>query len=266
MLGVSSRIVRGYVRMGLVHPQRGPRNGHLFSFTDLVLLRSARALAGAHLGPSAVTRSLRRLRRELPPEMPANGLRVSLIGDTVVVRAGDDPWQAHGGQFLLDLSVRPAGDALAFVAHPRASTPPADTVEEAAAGYARGYALEAHDPLGAMREYERALVADPRHSGAVANLGRLLQEGGRLREALEVYDRFLAHADDALVRFNAGVALEDLGRFDDALASYERALALDPGFVDAHYNAALLCEASGDRTRALRHMAEHRRKTRPRAH
>ncbi len=258
MLALSERAVRNDVRIGLVKPERGEHNGWRFSFTDLVVLRSARDLRAANVSPAAVSRALARLRSELPSSLPAAGLRIAMVGESVVVRAGDDPWQARGGQYLLELDVARLGDTVSFT--PRA--PRDDTRTERL--YAQAWAMEERDPRGAMRAYQLLLQSVPSHAAAAANLGRLLHAAGHLREALEVYEAFLAVGDDALVRFNAGVALEDLGRFDDALRSYEAALSLDPALVDAHFNAALLCESTGDRSGTLRHMAGYRRGTRTR--
>ena len=57
-----------------VAPARGPRGAWLFSFQDLIVLRTAQALADAKVPPRRITRSLRELRRHLPDAMPLSGL------------------------------------------------------------------------------------------------------------------------------------------------------------------------------------------------
>jgi protein O-GlcNAc transferase len=60
---------------------------------------------------------------------------------------------------------------------------------------------------------------------ALFNLGRALQDVGRLGEGLASYDRALEMRPDWPEALNnRGNVLEKLGRFEDALASYDRAL------------------------------------------
>ncbi len=60
-------------------------------------------------------------------------------------------------------------------------------------------------------------------------------------------------ANDPVLLFNIGVALEDSGRFREALQSYERCIEHDPDFADAHFNAARIYEELGEATLAIRH-------------
>ena len=53
--------------------------------------------------------------------------------------------------------------------------------------------------------------------------------------------------------------LEELVRNDEALASYLGCLRLEPGFADAHYNAARLLELKGQQQGALKHYSAYRR-------
>ena len=53
--------------------------------------------------------------------------------------------------------------------------------------------------------------------------------------------------------------LEDLGRAREALRHYEASLRIAPDLADAHYNAARLCEALGEQSRAIRHYSAYRR-------
>ncbi len=109
-----------------------------------------------------------------------------------------------------------------------------------------------------MDAYAKCIAAHG-HVGAHANLGRLLHLQGRIREAIEHYR---AHPQpDAVLLFNLGVALEDLGETAKALEAYDAALAEDGALADAHFNAAGLRERLGDRQRALRHLSAYRRLT-----
>jgi tetratricopeptide (TPR) repeat protein len=46
--------------------------------------------------------------------------------------------------------------------------------------------------------------------------------------------------------YNLGVVAQDDGREADAIVLYTRALELDPGLAEAHYNLATLFDQSGD--------------------
>src|SRR2546422_6347456 len=68
--------IRSLVEAGFVLPARGPRNAWLFSFQDLIVLRTAQALAAAKVPHNRITRSVKELRRHLPQSMPLSGLSI----------------------------------------------------------------------------------------------------------------------------------------------------------------------------------------------
>src|SRR5947209_17015824 len=85
--------IRSLIGAGFVSPERGPRNAWLFSFQDLIVLRTAQALATAKVPAKRITRSVKELRRHLPESMPLSGLRICAVADRVVVREGGSHWQ-----------------------------------------------------------------------------------------------------------------------------------------------------------------------------
>jgi tetratricopeptide (TPR) repeat protein len=64
---------------------------------------------------------------------------------------------------------------------------------------------------------------------------------------------------DALLLFNQGVLLEDLGNPAAALEAYQSALSEDPDLADCHYNLARLYESLGKPQHAIRHLGQYRR-------
>jgi DNA-binding transcriptional MerR regulator len=65
--------IRAFIEAGFVSPVRGPRKAWLFSFQDLIVLRTAQALATANVPPKRIARSVKALREHLPDSMPLSG-------------------------------------------------------------------------------------------------------------------------------------------------------------------------------------------------
>jgi len=256
LLGLPRSVVNGLIEAGFVVPARGPRREYRFSFHDLVLLRAAQGLSEAKIPSARIVRSLRRLRAQLPDEVPLAGLRIGAVGDAVVVSEGEAQWRPDNGQYVFQFQVASPGGRLAFIEPiPPATAPDADWFE-------RGSALEAAEPEKACDAYRRALLDDPEHLDAYVNLGRLLHELGHLSEAQAVYRDGLERCGaDATLLFNLAVLQEDQDRPLDAIASYRAALAKAPGLADAHFNLARLCEARGMNQDAVRHWSAFRKLT-----
>jgi len=260
LLHLSRSTIRSLVSAGFVSPARGPRKSYLFSFQDLIVLRTAQALAAANVPPRRITKSLKELRRHLPDAMPLSGLSIGAVGDRVVVSEGARRWQAESGQYLLVFDGDPVDGSVSVVERndPGAAASAEDWFE-------RGCKLESRDSGAAREAFERAIEADAAHLGARINLGRLLHESGRLADAERVYrEAIAACGSDPLLLYNLGVLLEDLDRNSEAMEAYERALHRDPRLADCHYNLALLCKALGKPRHAIRHMAQYRRLVKPR--
>lgn len=268
--------LQGLVRLGFVHPSRGPRRQYLFSFQDLIILRAARALMQANISRRRIRSSLGQLRDRLPEAVPLSGLAICAVGDRVVVREGANHWQADDGQYLLGFEVSMQNGILRMIEHERsagsaaahadgASRSTAGSETETEAGgvrdwFAEGLQLESTDHAAALAAYSRAAESDPDNPAAWINWGRLLHERGDARAAEKVYRRALEHCGaDALLLFNLGVALEDLGEKQAALAAYHSAIAEDPNLADGHYNLARLYESAGKTQHAIRHLGQYRR-------
>jgi len=124
VLRLSPDTTRNLIKAGFVRPARGARREYRFSFQDLIVLRTARALIDAKVPARRIRRSLESLRRELPESVPLSGLSISAVGDHVVVRDGDSQRQVESGQYLLGLDVSMENGVLRVVEH-REEAPPA---------------------------------------------------------------------------------------------------------------------------------------------
>ncbi len=257
LLGLSRSVVCGLIDAGFVTPSRGRRREYRFSFPDLVMLRAAQGLSEARIPTARILRSLRRLRSQLPEQMPLAGLRIEAVGDSVVVSEGRTQWQPDNGQYVLQFEVAAAGGQLAFFnaaqQGPAAPDPP---------WFERGLALEGTQPEAACDAYRRALAIEPELRDAYVNLGRLLHERGQLQEAQRTYRDGLARCGtDATLLFNLAVLQEDLEQPQDAANSYRAALGAAPDLADAHFNLARLCVNEGLEQEAVRHWSAFRKLT-----
>src|SRR5262245_47927269 len=251
MLGLPRSTVRTLVEAGFVSPTRGPRKAWLFSFQDLIVLRTAQALAAAKVPRRRIIRSLKELRRTLPEAMPLSGLAISAVGDRVVVRNGGSAWQADSGQYLLGFEGNPVEGRLNVIDRARPAPVPAGTGD----WFDKALALESTDPEAAAEAYGRAIAANPKHLDAHINLGRLLHEANRLAEAEQAYRNAIAACgNDALLLYNFGVLLDDMDRKPEALETYELALRRNATLADCHYNLALLYEEMNKQQQAIRHL------------
>ncbi|MEP6995082.1 MAG: tetratricopeptide repeat protein [Acidobacteriota bacterium] len=265
LLGLSEGELRGYVRAGFLAPERGPRRQLLFSFQDLVFLRTARGLTAARVAPRRIRRALQRLREQLPDGKPLTAVRIAVEGSRIVVEDGARRWQPESGQILFDFGVADLARKVAPLVR-RAFRQAREAVPDFSADdwFAWACELEPGSPGQAREAYERVLELQPDHADAHVNLGRIQHESGDPKGALPHYRRALAsRPDDPTAAFNLGVALEDLGRPEQALEAYERAVAIDPENADAHFNAASVAERLGQAAAALRHLRTYRKLTRP---
>ena len=220
LLRLPRSTIHALVRAGFVSPGRGPRNSLRFSFQDLIVLRTAQALAAAKVPAKRITRSLKQLRQQLPGSMPLSGLSIGAVGERVVVKDGAGRWEADSRQYLLAFEGNPLEGSLRVIEPKPTPTPTKDQID----------------------------------------LGVSLHEQGQLEEAERVYRAVIAErGGDTLVYYNLGVLLDDMGRKKEAMEAYEAALRVDPRFADCHYNLALIAEELGQGTKAIRHMAQYRR-------
>ena len=256
LLDASPARVRGWAKAGLVTPGRGPRGALLFSFRDVAFLRRVRDLEACRVPPRRVRRVVERL-RAAGHEDPAS-LRLEAQRGEVVLREDDRLWSAESGQGLFEFGPRAGGAAVVDL--PSRGHGPAEDRMAAEDWYGLGCELERQEPDRARDAYRRAVELDPTHAEALIDLGCLCHEQGDLGEAEKRYRAALElRPGDATAHFNLAVVLDDQKREREARQAYEAALAADPACAEAHFNLARLCERSGDRAGALRHLTAYRR-------
>jgi tetratricopeptide (TPR) repeat protein len=226
----------------------------VYSFQDLLVLRTASALRAAKIPARKITQALQKLRDTLP-HSNLNALAVAPAGRDIVVREGALQWEYGSGQFALPLAVDPPRSKVTALKSEEAPAP----AQKAEHYFADGFELEDTDIRAALKAYETCLKIDPDHVDARINLGRLLHVGGDLNRAEKVYRD--GKNPNALLHFNFGVLLEDAGKEPESMIQYRHAIALDPAMADAHFNLARLHENAKQPREALRHLLAYRRLT-----
>ncbi len=250
--------VEAYVQAEFVSP-RQVDGTILFSFQDLLLLRTARRLSN-DAPARRVVDALARLRRQLPRERALTELAIEFNGREIIARESGTTWHPESGQIELDFygqspEVLPTPVSPLELPQSYGAPDQDPDVMDASVWFELGDELEDIAVDEARDAYRHALELDPSHIEARVNLARLLHEGGYVSIALAHYE--LAHKmcpQDPTPAFNLGVALQDLGRLADALVAYQSAIDAEPKFADAYYNASRLCELLDREHEALEYL------------
>lgn len=253
LLGVAPSRVRSFVAAGFAQPVRSGRH-FVFSFQDIVVLRTAKGLLDARIRPARIKRAIRRLRETLLDGQPLAGIAIHADGTRIVVRDGSQPFDPEYGQTLFDFDVKELSAGVTPILE-RATKQSARETESAEEWFEAGARFEMSSSANAETAYRRAIELDPKHVDAHVNLGRLLHEAGRLAEAEAHYRRALEQSpDDHVAWFNLGVLLQGKGKRKLALIAYQNALAQDAASIETHIEIAKLFEQLGQRTDAVRHL------------
>ena len=253
LLSLSPEQTRYYVRAGLVNPERGKRNEYLFSFRQIVILRTAKGLVDSGIPIKKVRRILVNLKKQLPQGYPLTAVQIWADGREVMVRDGSEMWKPESGQAFFNFQV--AGLAHEVKSLRESESAGSGEVMAASDWYELGCEQEYDSPELAISSYREALEIEPNHLEANLNLGRIFHERGEFGLA-EAYYRAACAVDpkDPTAIYNLGVALEDLRRFDEAAAAYEKALELAPEMKEAHFNLSGVYEVMGRQETALQHL------------
>ena len=221
LLRLPRRTIHGLIKAGFVTPSRGARGAYVFSFQDLIVLRTAQALAAANVPAKRITRSLKELRRHLPESMPLSGLAIGAVGERVVVKEGASRWQAETGQYLLAFEGDPVAGDLKVIE--QKTEPVGERIDRGVALHEEGRLKEAETV------YRDALEACGPDALLLFNLAVVLEDMARSAEALESY-RAALNADPAMAdgHYNLALLCEKLGRPQEAIrhmAQYRRLVA-----------------------------------------
>jgi superkiller protein 3 len=104
----------------------------------------------------------------------------------------------------------------------------------------------------AVECYCEAISIDPDISKVYCNLGLALWEQDHIEESIIAYHKAIELEDDYHIAYNnLGVAyLDGVGMPEMALENFEQALAKNPNYALAYYNAGRSCEVMKNNTKA----------------
>ena len=109
-------------------------------------------------------------------------------------------------------------------------------------------------PREAIEQYEQALKIKPDYAEAHDNLGAALVRLGKLQEAAEQIEQALRiEPGDAAAENNLGAVLARAGKFEQAITHYTQALKINPRSAEAHCNLGLALEHVGKIHDAIDH-------------
>jgi tetratricopeptide (TPR) repeat protein len=92
-----------------------------------------------------------------------------------------------------------------------------------------------------IAELELAVKSAPNNSSAIFNLGTAYFQTGQTDSSIEMLQRGLVIEPNNVYAHNfLGLALLRKGRIDSAAKEFLKAIGIDEGFADAHYNLAIL--------------------------
>jgi tetratricopeptide (TPR) repeat protein len=278
IVGISESRVRYWAQTGVVGPSERANGRTVYTFQDLVGVRTAKELLDKGLTLQRARKNLDALRAQWPAarsgERPLSSLRIRSDGERLVVSDGSASFEPLSGQLVMDFALDELTGQLAQMAQmataatvdaPEAEPPAASDAPAAdkptRADSAWGWFLEAtaresrEDDDGALIAYAKALEGDPSLAAAHTNLGNLLYSRGERGEARTHYEQALSlDPEQPEARYNLANLLDDVGDSDGARAEWTRVVASCPEFADAYYNLAVACARLGDGDAARHHL------------
>lgn len=255
ILNLSDGELRLCLRAALF-PPLSKRRRLRFSFQDLLLLKTTRALCASKIPVARIRRILELLKHQLPADRLLCNLKIYADGRRVVVSDGSSRWQPDSGQFVFNFEAESSTTQAIRPRQTRGKTP----TRTAHDWMAIGVDLLQTSLEEAGEAFQEAVVLDPQLAEAHVNLGYVHQELSEFHKAQECYRTAIACAPSEVIGyFYLAVLLEEYGDWPGAMEAYRKVVELEPSSAEAHYHLAKLCEAEGEPTDAIRHFAAAKR-------
>ena len=247
--------LRYWDKTGFMAPSGEANGKQLYTFQDLIGVRTAKALLERGTPLRRVRASVESLKNSLPHVIrPLAELRISADGEQLVVHTERAKWEPTSGQLVLDFDVRDLRDEVVRVLRPDATDPARRRAAYEA--YLEGARLDEEPTTYDRAEaaYQRAIQLDPTLGHALTNLGNLRFRRGDAAQSESLYRRALAiDPDQPEAFYNLGYIASERGEHAEARRCFEAAVKSDPAFADAHFNLASTLEALKESKAARAH-------------
>ena len=250
LVGISERLLKSWETQKLV-----PHHS-LYTFLELLALRTLVKLRGDRVPPLQIRRALTALSKKLKHiEDPLTELKLYADGKKVRVEIDGKAMDAESGQLILNFDQVELRRMLEFPA----KDPAAEDRERRANAerwFQRGLELEQTGSAmeNVIEAYEKAIELDPNSAGALVNLGTIYFNGRDFARAKGFYEKALeVDPEYALAHFDLANLYDERGDRAKAVEHYQAALRVAPHYADAHYNLALLYQGTNQPMRAVRH-------------
>ena len=249
ILQIGSRQLLGWERAGLIPILEG------YGFAELSQLRRLRQLQGMRMRPGSIRDSVQAMKAVSGMSNPLLESAFVMTGARLAFRHSGMMVDPISGQLLFDFEALDGARSVSVALRPVLAGAVRSQDRDLQTLFVEAVrAEEQGKKQAAMEIYEQILELDPAYTAALINLGTLhyhQKEYGRsellYRQATET------DATYVLAFFDLGNVLDELERPAESIEAYSRAIALAPGYADAHYNLALAYERQGERRRALAH-------------
>ncbi|UJR78258.1 tetratricopeptide repeat protein [Sandaracinus amylolyticus] len=253
LFGIPESKLRYWDRTGFLSPSGVVGARRLYTFQDLIGVRTAKTLLERGVPLRRVRKTVDALRTTLPDVVrPLSELRVLTDGQSVIVRDEKSSFEPRTGQVVMDFEVRELRDDVVRVLRPDALDPARRRAAYEA--YLEGCRLDEDESTLDRAEacYRRAISLDPALANALTNLGNLRFRRGDGKEARGLYERAIElDPEQPEAWYNLGFLAFERSELEEAVRLFDRAVSSDPSFADAHFNLAMALEEIG-RTREAR--------------
>ena len=248
ILHVTPRQLANWERNGLV------TSAEAYSFSDLLEIKKVRDLCAMSVRPAVIRQSLDAMRKQASgvenPLLEAGAW--STAKHRVAFRHEGKLLEPIAGQFLMDFSEREKVLTSTPVPQVRAQS-----ARERSASGLRAASRWKKIPTRRPRRLPpttRCSKSNRRTPPRTSIWARSTTTGRISRSRRSITARRIeADPRYALAYFDLGNVLDETGRVQEAIQTYKTALQLAPTYADAHYNLALAYEKIREPRKALKH-------------
>jgi tetratricopeptide (TPR) repeat protein len=235
----------------LVRPTVREPGQNLYSFIDLISLKSVQLLEQRGIDDARVRRLLESIRQRISDLEDRIVHRVlTIFEDRIILTQKNHFVDSRAGRVLMRLDL----DELIQAATDRINHDlPTRTADQWFDEGMRQLASSGSSPQ-ALAAFGEVLKLDPNRVEAYVNIGKIHHREHRLVDAERSFRLALArdpyHAE---AQCYLGGAMEDLNCLEEAITCYEKALAANPGLKRAYYRMGKACAKAQLWDRALKY-------------